>query len=149
MVLWCFQAAMDLFQLLQSFVMEFVARHGALLQALWLDEITLKAIGGRSPSPLTVGGFKYVLYYQNISEYYHLLSLLSEPPAKLPAIGTTKWTGIGFGHFANMRWANGTFPNFLMSLLRAQSFRDCSSYRRYRFRAIISVGSKGATKSLP
>lgn len=35
-------AAMDLFQLLQSFVMEFVARHGALLQALWLDEITLK-----------------------------------------------------------------------------------------------------------
>ena len=46
MVLWCFQAAMDLFQLLQSFVVEFVARHGALLQALWLDEITLKAMGG-------------------------------------------------------------------------------------------------------
>ncbi|CAL1159977.1 unnamed protein product, partial [Cladocopium goreaui] len=39
-------AATDLFQLLQSFVVEFVARHGALLQALWLDEITLKAAMG-------------------------------------------------------------------------------------------------------
>ncbi|CAJ1399376.1 unnamed protein product [Effrenium voratum] len=34
--------ALDLFRLLESFVAEFVARHGALLQSLWVDEITLK-----------------------------------------------------------------------------------------------------------
>eukprot|EP00913_Durusdinium_trenchii_P032656 g30565.t1 len=35
-------AAMDLFRLLESFLGEFVARHGAVLQSLWVDEITLK-----------------------------------------------------------------------------------------------------------
>jgi len=35
-------AQADLFRLLQSFVAEFVARHGSLMQSLWLDEITLK-----------------------------------------------------------------------------------------------------------
>lgn len=34
---------MDLFRLLESFLGEFVARHGAVLQSLWVDEITLKA----------------------------------------------------------------------------------------------------------
>ena len=37
------KAQADLFRLLQSFVAEFVARHGSLMQSLWLDEITLKA----------------------------------------------------------------------------------------------------------
>ena len=37
------QAGADLYRHLQSFVGEFVARHGAVLQSLWVDEIVFKA----------------------------------------------------------------------------------------------------------
>lgn len=48
------KAQADLFRLLQSFVAEFVARHGSLMQSLWLDEITLKALDhSGNPSTLT------------------------------------------------------------------------------------------------
>eukprot|EP00442_Polarella_glacialis_P024751 CAMPEP_0115061710 /NCGR_PEP_ID=MMETSP0227-20121206/8152_1 /TAXON_ID=89957 /ORGANISM="Polarella glacialis, Strain CCMP 1383" /LENGTH=2235 /DNA_ID=CAMNT_0002447029 /DNA_START=29 /DNA_END=6736 /DNA_ORIENTATION=+ len=111
----------ELYALLEGFIVEFAARHGALLQQLWVDEITLKVRLGNETQ-----GCEAILRFTASSvdgQYMKCVGLLEEvdPVTGAPA----RWLDLATGAASELPMAA---PDAKLQAKRAAARRAGSTY---------------------